>query len=144
MTSNANWNYLKGMIHKKKIHTAATAEAAAAGCRKRSNSLQRRSSGRKNSGSVIYSTEVRPVLRNPLRELTPGERQLIKATQDGDIETVRALIASGVDVNAPNDDKEDFLGQTALHKAIKFGQHACAKVLLDNGADTRWMDQGYR
>ena len=92
------------------------------------------------------SGKVRPKLRmtekSPLRPLTPDEKELIQATEEGELDRVRELIHRGVDVNAPND--EDKKGQTALHKAVQHGHHEIADLLLSCGADTRWTDQGYR
>src|SRR5262245_13778568 len=51
------------------------------------------------------------------------------AAQDGDLETVRALVASGADVNAFDD-----LGMTPLHYAAKNEQLSIAQFLLQHGA----------
>jgi ankyrin repeat protein len=68
----------------------------------------------------------------------------MQAVEEGDTERVKELIDLGVDVNAPNDDKEDKLGQTALHKAVQFGREEIGEILLEAGGNTRWTDQGFR
>lgn len=55
---------------------------------------------------------------------------LIKAVTTGDEPLIRALIASGVDVNERNDQ-----GLTPLHFAIHSPNASIAKLLIDSGAD---------
>ena len=78
------------------------------------------------------SGKVRPKLRmtekSPLRPLTPDEKELIQATEEGELDRVRELIHRGVDVNAPND--EDKKGQTASQLAAQRGFDALASILL--------------
>ncbi len=62
--------------------------------------------------------------------LVPTERALLDAARDGDVETVRALIASGVDVNAAQGD-----GMTALHLAAERRDVEMAELLIGAGAD---------
>ena len=57
---------------------------------------------------------------------------LIEAVKQGDVATVRALIAQKVDVNAAEPD-----GTTALHWAAHLGDAASADLLIKAGADVR-------
>ena len=60
----------------------------------------------------------------------PTERALLDAARTGDVETIRGLIAAGVDVNSAAGD-----GMTALHWAAERGDLEVAEVLLEAGAD---------
>ena len=55
-------------------------------------------------------------------------KQLFQVIEDNDIETVKAVIELGVDVNAKDKD-----GWTALMCACEKGQVKCAKLLLEHG-----------
>jgi uncharacterized protein len=61
--------------------------------------------------------------------LLPTERALLEAARDGDVETVRGLIAAGVDVNAAAGD-----GMTALHWAAERRDVELAELLIHAGA----------
>jgi ankyrin repeat-rich membrane spanning protein len=54
---------------------------------------------------------------------------LLEAVKNGDVDSVKALIVKGTDVNAA-----DLSGNTSLIYAAKFGHSECVKVLLENGA----------
>ncbi len=56
---------------------------------------------------------------------------LIKAASDGDINTVRALLDRGVDINGKNDK----FGFTALMKAATNNKESVVSLLLDKRAD---------
>lgn len=59
-----------------------------------------------------------------------ADLELIEAVQDGNIERVRELIASGADV-----DQQDEQGWTPLNFAAGKGNTAVAKLLIEKGAD---------
>ena len=65
-----------------------------------------------------------------LSAFAPTERALLDAARDGDVETVRGLIAAGVDVNAAAGD-----GMTALHWAAERRDVGLAEILLEAGAE---------
>lgn len=56
--------------------------------------------------------------------------EIVEAARKGDLETVRAMVESGGDVNAAQGD-----GMTALHWAAEHDHTGIAMVLLDAGAD---------
>ena len=60
----------------------------------------------------------------------PADARLSLAAMEGDIETVRALIDQGVDVNAPQGD-----GTSALHWAASRNDLTMTELLLEAGAD---------
>jgi ankyrin repeat protein len=60
-----------------------------------------------------------------------AEAPVADAAMRGDVETVRALVKRGADVNAAQGD-----GMTALHWAARMGDAALAEVLLSAGART--------
>ena len=61
--------------------------------------------------------------------------ELIIAADKGDINTVRALLNIGADVNAKNRQ-----GRTALIAAAESGHTNTVKLLLENGADVNAKD----
>ena len=71
----------------------------------------------------------------PYREPMGGFTPLLFAAQQGDLESVRMLLAAGADINdaAPDDG-------TALAVASASGQEALATYLLDRGADPNIAD----
>lgn len=74
-------------------------------------------------------------------QVTPGGRRaedgdddgtlLHRAAEDGDVESVKKLLASGANINL----LEGKDGETPLHRAIARGKTAVAKLLIDSGAD---------
>ena len=66
---------------------------------------------------------------SPATAATP-DRRLVTAVTKQDTQTARALLAEGVDVNAPAVD-----GSTALHWAVHRGAHELVDLLIDAGAD---------
>ena len=67
---------------------------------------------------------------DPTLETAAGFTPLMFATRNGDVATGRALLAAGVDVNAPGSD-----GTHVLPLAVIAGQAAFAHFLLEQGAD---------
>jgi len=57
--------------------------------------------------------------------------------KEGDLETVKAFIEAGFDVNAA--ESGDF-GSSLLHNAIRYGQMEIFNYLIDNGADIDFVD----
>lgn len=67
-----------------------------------------------------------------------GNEQMHYAVQDGDIEAVRRLIASGVPLN-----DFDEIGRTPLHYAVVAESVEMATLLLDAGADVNAHDEAH-
>ena len=59
-----------------------------------------------------------------------GHTRLMRAALEGELETVKALLESGADVNT-----KDSAGRTALMFAVTNMQTKCAKALVEHGAD---------
>ena len=57
-------------------------------------------------------------------------RTLKLASENGNLEKVKALVVNGADINA-----RDYSGETALISAIKKKRNHIAKYLIQNGAD---------
>lgn len=55
--------------------------------------------------------------------------ELFKAASKGDLERLKKLLTSGIDVNA----KSDFYGRTALHDAAAEGHLAVVDFLIKKG-----------
>ena len=70
-----------------------------------------------------------------LKDVTP----LMMAANTGDMETVRALLDDGADVNAKTNN-----GATALFAAATKGYAEIVRILLDRGADANARDQNGR
>src|SRR5205085_1950997 len=70
----------------------------------------------------------------------PGE-DLLLAAEKGDAARVRALLASGADVNA-RDDRSRSKHSTPLLLAVRGGHADAARALLDGGADPALDDAG--
>lgn len=78
-----------------------------------------------------YGSDDHDVPIDPLSYVDPtGDHLIHIAASQGDIETVRALISSGIDVNKLGD-----MGYTPLHHAYRSGNIAVIKFLLAHGAD---------
>ena len=58
-----------------------------------------------------------------------------KATEQGNIETVKQHLAAGTDVNAKGE-----LQATPLHFAAEWGHNAVTELLIANGADVNTMN----
>lgn len=58
------------------------------------------------------------------------EERLIMAAQEGDLQTIKALLDAGIDVNA-----KGYSGMTALMHASRNNHVDCVSVLLNAGAD---------
>src|SRR5215470_7867274 len=67
--------------------------------------------------------------------MTPSTNPLFRAASQGDADSVKALVAEGVDINASSD-----RGQTALILAAFGGHSDVVELLLDAGADPRTKD----
>ena len=65
------------------------------------------------------------------------EGPIYRAAFDGDLATIRRLLAEGVDLEACND-----MGQTPLHLAIENGNVEVVKFLLEAGADPDGLMSG--
>lgn len=63
--------------------------------------------------------------------------QLLNAAKNGEINTVKNLLAKGADINAQNT-----IGETALHRAIQFWKNDVAHYLIQNNADVNLKDIG--
>jgi ankyrin len=61
--------------------------------------------------------------------LAAGGKDIVEAVKAGDPQLVRALVAKGLDVNAPEVD-----GTTAIHWAVRSGDASMVQVLLRAGA----------
>jgi hypothetical protein len=79
--------------------------------------------GNKNPGEVSRKVE-------EYLSLSLGETELALASEQGDVERVKALILQGADVN-----KKNSSGETALIRATDKGHADIVGFLLDNGAD---------
>jgi hypothetical protein len=65
-------------------------------------------------------------------------KDLLAAARKGDVETVRALLDNGLDVNSKTES-----GATALFFACDLGNLDLVKLLLDRGADVNAVDTSY-
>ncbi|MGB5167005.1 MAG: ankyrin repeat domain-containing protein [Acidimicrobiia bacterium] len=72
------------------------------------------------------------------RDQECAEEQLHYAVQDGDVEAVRLLIASGLPL-----DELDEIGRTPLHYAVVAESVEMATLLLDAGADVNAHDEAH-
>lgn len=71
---------------------------------------------------------------------THGISPLHKAAEQGEVETLRELLASGHDVNG----QEEEQGYTSLHLTSAEGHLSATRLLLESGADPNLMDfEGY-
>lgn len=68
--------------------------------------------------------------------LDPANTPLSQAVLKGDLESAKALLAGGADVNGRNPD-----GGTALHVAALMGRAESVQWLIDQGADVNARDQ---
>ena len=68
-----------------------------------------------------------------------GNTALMRAAEEGEVETVRELLAAGADVDAHND-----AGHTALITACENSRTTCVEALLQNGAGVAPTDGGRR
>jgi len=64
-------------------------------------------------------------------------KELLKASEKGDVEKVKKLLEEGADVNA-----KDFLGFTSLHLAASNGHFNVVKLLIEKGADVNAKVRG--
>jgi hypothetical protein len=99
------------------------------------------------SGDEVVGAEARflaPDERYPFnREVTPAEdgfNRLIQACLDGDLESVRSLLAQGVHPDGQNF-YEDQTG--ALLFAVSKNRVEVCRLLLDAGADVNWPSKTY-
>ena len=67
------------------------------------------------------------------------QKELHKATLQGDIKTIRALLKKGADINI-----KDESGNTPLHDAVRKGDIDSVKILLKAGAKTNIKDKAAR
>ncbi len=87
--------------------------------------------------------EIRQVLALASEDFTLSEdrQQLLRASQNGDAQTVRDLVGSGIgsgidpDIGLTSEDAPDVALKTPLLQACKEGHAAVAEALLDAGAD---------
>ncbi|MBW5392292.1 ankyrin repeat domain-containing protein [Brachyspira pilosicoli] len=66
--------------------------------------------------------------------------ELLEASKNNDLETLKALIEKGADVNI----QHDVMGETALMSASKNGHYNIVKYLIDKGAKIDIKDNGYQ
>ncbi|WP_263831499.1 ankyrin repeat domain-containing protein [Salinibacter sp.] len=92
--------------------------------------------------------EIRQVLALASEEFTLSEdrQQLLRASQNGDAQTVRDLVGSGIDsdIGLTSEDAPDVALKTPLLQACKEGHAAVAEALLDAGADPDVADEDGR
>jgi len=67
-----------------------------------------------------------------------NEERLILAAKEGDIQTVKALLNAGIDVNAT---VEGYAGMTPLMHASRSNHIDCVKVLIGAGANVRMKNE---
>jgi len=67
-----------------------------------------------------------------------NEERLILAAKEGDVQTVRALLDAGTDVNAT---VEGYAGMTPLMHASRSNHVDCVKVLISAGANVRMKNE---
>ncbi len=65
-----------------------------------------------------------------------NEERLLNAARDGELKTLKTLLALGVNVNAFG-----YSGMTALMHAVRNNHVACVKILLDAGADVNHINE---
>ncbi|UVI30196.1 ankyrin repeat domain-containing protein [Paenibacillus spongiae] len=73
--------------------------------------------------------------KEPERQEVPMDKQLIQASERGEIETIAKLIQEGANVNA-----QDAKGRTATMIATYNNDAATVKVLIEAGADVNIQD----
>jgi ankyrin repeat protein len=71
-----------------------------------------------------------------------GGMTLHQAAEKGDVEAIKAIAATGADMNglSDSDDRKEEKGMTALAIACKFMKAAAVEALLDCGADPSFKD----
>ena len=98
---------------------------------KKSNKRFRKTRSKRQNGGGIASSSIPPPLPSPEKEASPpndaDDMALIKASENGDTETVKMLLEKGADVNAKT---TDYFGVTALIQASKNGHTEIVKKLL--------------
>jgi len=67
------------------------------------------------------------------------QREFFSAASDGNMRTLKRLLASGTDVNAKD---RQYHGYTALHFAARNNNHEMAYLLLQAGADVNAQMRG--
>src|SRR5687767_14448832 len=80
-------------------------------------------------GNVLRANAVGALLAATLLWMPAPDAPVADAAMRGDLETVRALVRDGADVNAAQGD-----GMTALHWAAMHGNVEMARVLIYTGA----------
>ncbi len=92
--------------------------------------------------------EIRQVLALASEDFTLSEdrQQLLQAAQNGDAQTVRNLVGSGIDpdIGLISEDAPDVALKTPLLQACKEGHTVVAEALLDAGADPDVADEDGR
>lgn len=71
-------------------------------------------------------------------DLAPESQELHYAVQDGDVDAIRRLIASGLPL-----DEFDEIGRTPLHYAVVAESVEITTLLLDAGADVNAHDEAH-
>jgi len=90
-----------------------------------------------------------PLVSNPAPQSSPqainagaklGNTDLLKASESGDIETVRSALEDGVDINAKNTENQFQLGMTPLMYASARRHSDITALLVEKGADINAKD----
>ncbi len=116
-------------------NTAIAARLLALGAHEEMSPLDRfvAACARGDRGAASAMLDAHPELRSELRP--EHHRLLHRFAESGNVEVLRAMLASGFDVDARDADQV-----TPLHRAASSGHPDAVRVLLDGGADINALD----